>query len=225
MSGENFKSAFQHFYSSYGQVVTIIRNYGFSEESSFELRALKNNKKGRPDDVMFQFPEAVDIRVDDIIRLKQGRDLWKVYDVEDKIIGEIYVNFEAKVVKVNPSGIELTKNKKEHTIFNAPIYGGVQVGGQNNYQEVSVNIQNEIDKILSELQKIISNSNIEEIQKEDAEEAIIRISKLSKQEKNEQTINRIKTRIELLKEIINTVKELAPLATPLLLSLSKLISP
>jgi len=222
MSGETFKGVFQNFYNSYGQIITVIRNYGSPEESSFDLRALKNSKKGRPDDVMFQFAEQVDVRIDDIIKLKQGRDLWKVYDIEDKIIGDVYVNFEAKVVKVNPNGIEITKNKKEQTVFNAPIYGGVQVGGQNNSQNISINIQNEIDKILNELQKVIVKSNIEELQKEDAEEAIIRISKLSKQEQNEQTISRLKSRIELLREIINTGKELAPLATPLIISLAKL---
>ena len=48
---------------------------------------------------MFQFPEVVDVKVGDVLQMEGSRDLWEVYEIEDKVIGGEFVNMNAWVQK------------------------------------------------------------------------------------------------------------------------------
>jgi hypothetical protein len=77
----------------------VHKNWGTPQQTTVELLGLKSSEKNRPKNVMFQFPERLDIATGDVIQQKGAQDLWRVTDVEDSVHGDVYVYFEAKVEK------------------------------------------------------------------------------------------------------------------------------
>jgi hypothetical protein len=93
--------------------IIVHKNYGSENATAFEVVGMKNNEKNRPNNVMFQFSEYVDIVVGDVLQQKDGRILWKVYELDENIIDGTLLYFEAKVRKLEslapmPSGITIS---------------------------------------------------------------------------------------------------------------------
>lgn len=97
----SLKQSFQQIFLLMGGTVFIHKNWGTSQKRTIELRGLKNSEKNRPQNVMFQFPEHLDISTGDVIQQKEAQDLWRVTDVEDSVHGDVYVCFKVKVEKMS----------------------------------------------------------------------------------------------------------------------------
>ena len=97
----------------------------------------------------------VDARVqrDNVLQIKDSRDFWRVVDAEEDYQYGIATKLQVRVVKIDQSGNEIQLNASGRAVFNAPVYGGVQIGGQKNTQSVSItNTQNaEIDSAVESL--------------------------------------------------------------------------
>lgn len=204
-----------------GETIVVFNNWKQPNETSFEVIGLKNNEKGKPDKVMFQFKDRIDVHVGSVLRLKLGSDLWRVVDTEDTIIADTFIHFEAKVAKMLPDGSDARPTSRGQAVFNAPVYGGVQVGGQQNVQSVNVNTSADVSILIEKLIETISKSPVPELDREDAVEALKRVQELSTKPQTQEVVERIKARLEIVKTAIELVKDLAPVALPLLGTLAK----
>lgn len=221
-AGHQFRDGFNHFLERLGQTIIVHNNWGQPNATSFEVCGLKNNEKGKPQNVMFQFKERVDIKVGSVLQLKQGNDLWRVVDTEDEIVNDTFIYFEAKVVKMSPDGKDVQTGSKSQAIFNAPVYGGVQVGGSQNVQNISIDSQSNVAELTAKLVDLIKQSSVPDLNKDDAIEALQRLPDLANKNQTEEVLTRVKTRLDIVKTAIDMGKDLAPIAPPLLLALSKL---
>ncbi len=219
LDGEIFKNGFNQIMEQLGQTIIVHKNWGQPEASNFEVRGLKNSEKNIPHNVIFQFNERINLTVGSVLQLKGGSDLWRVVDTEDHIVADTYVSFKAKVVKIFANGEEIQKRITSQAVFNAPIYGGVQIGGERNIQNIS--LSNVVD-IVAKLDELLKSSSLPELEKEDAIEAISRIPELAKKEQSGDVLERVKTRLDIVKSTIEVSEDIAKKALPLVAILYKL---
>jgi len=122
--GRQFKAGFNMVLRQLGGTVLIHKNYGAPNQTTAEERGLKNNEKNRPNNVLFQFSERIDIQPGDVLQQKGAADLWRVTEIEDTVQGEVYVHFEAKVEKI---GAAPRFSRAGNVIVQDANYGGIQL--------------------------------------------------------------------------------------------------
>jgi len=217
-NGELFKNSFNQMLELLGQTIIVHNNWGQPKASNFEVRGLKGSEQSQPHNVIFQFKERISLTVGSVLQLKSGSDLWRVVDTEDRIVADTYVSFKAKVVKISANGEEIQTGITSHAVFNAPIYGGVQIGERNTQ---NISLSNVVD-IVAKLSELVKSSSLPELKKEDAIEAISRIPELAKKEQSKEVLERVKTRLDIVKSTIEVSGDIAKKAVPLVATLYKL---
>ncbi len=200
-----------------GGTILIHKKWGTEAQSTTEARGLKNSEKNRPDKVMFQFPEAMDIEVGDLLQQKGARDLWKVTEVEDTIHGDVYVLFEANVEKFNGTA-QRAPSGRSQVIVQGSVYGGIQLDSPNASQNISVQLF-QVDENIRRLKDLIQGGNIPELDKEEAIQALERISQLSRKEKEPSVVSKMKEKLELVKTTIDLSKDIIAPAAPYIAAL------
>lgn len=130
-------------------------------------------------------------------------------------------------VRMNPAGMEYIqgggrKQAGGTTIhYNANIgtnYGGLQQGGQNNTQNITLTNNSDFDKALSSLVELIRTSSIQDDDKEDLQGELSKVNKLALKEKNKNTLERAKLKLDYVKTSL-TGTEIAIKAAPYLTAL------
>ena len=217
--GHELKDANQELIDELGKTVNVYTDYQRDSLPSFEARSLQHTERGSGD---FRFLERYDIKKGSILQVKGARDLWKVIDTEDEVQDEVYVDFKVYVEKIDEQGNQIHVNNEGRLIINAPVQGGIQVGGSHNVQNVSININPKFDEAINTLRQLITNDkDLSEYQKEDAVEALQKLPELAKKEQSEETLKRAKDKLEIAKSVISISKDLAVVAGPYLLGIAK----
>lgn len=211
----NPRGIFQHFFAEHGQTITVHNDWNTPNASSFETRALKNRKTDTKKDV-FQLPERVDIRRGSILQIKGAQDLWRVVDTEDRIMSGQYVDFEVYIEKVDEKGEAIWGSSGTKAVFNAPVYGGVQMGGHKNTQNISIGSNSSIEEVVANLVEVLRASSLSELEKEDSIGAAQRLPQLSAKEQSSEVLNRAKSRLEIIKSAVEVSKEAGEAAAPIL---------
>ena len=101
--------------------------------------------------------------------------------------------------------------------FNAPVHGGVQVGGHKNTQNVNITSNSTVDEVVGKLVEVLKSSSLPDLEKEDAIEAAQRLPQLAEKEQSTEVLERAKSRLEIIKSTVETGKQLSEVAGPLLL--------
>ncbi len=210
-AGHSFKQGFQSFLHSMGGTVFVHRHWGTPQQTTVELRGLKNSEKNRPHNVLFQFPERIDVSAGDVIQQKGALDLWRVVDVEDCVHGDIYVYFEAKVEKMSAPSKHAATGAQ--VVVHGPNYGGIQVAGTHSTQSMNVEIL-KIEENLKHLRSLAAQLPISDLEKEEVGLAIDRISQLAAKPRSGDVIVKTREKLDLVKSVFSISKDLAALAMP-----------
>jgi hypothetical protein len=96
-------------------------------------------------------------------------------------------------------------------------FGGLQQGGQQNAQNIQVNINPEFNENLSKLIALIKESSLTEVQKEETIEDLERVGKLAQREKTPDVLEAAKKRLDLVKTSIDIATNIGPTAMTYLL--------
>jgi len=209
--GHQFRQGFEMILQQMGGTVIVYKNWGTPDETSFQVRGLKNNEKNRPSKVMFQFAERIDAQPGDVLQQKGATDLWRVVDVEDTIETDVFVLFEAKVEKLTARRGDW--NRASQVFVNGPNYGGIQVAGSHSTQAMSVEAAR-IDENLGKLRALVNKLSLNELDQEEVSLAIDRLSQLARKPRSEEVIAKAKERLDLVKSIFEVSKDFAALAAP-----------
>lgn len=148
-------------------------------------------------------------------------------DNEGNVIGHIHTGSIDRIAEAssllclklqgtNEETIESTKSQNNKAIFNGPVFGGVQIGGSQNVQNIANHTADEINNILEKMLEHLYSSSLPELEKEDAIEAVKRISELVKKEPSSGVLERIGLKLKQVTSIVQQSKELASLTAPLL---------
>ena len=208
--GEQFKRGIHLLIDTNGGPVHVHRNYGTPDQETFEHFAMKNHKKGRPDDRMFQFKERVDVQVGDVIQQKESRDLWQVIELEDRVQAGSFTCMEAKIEKMNaaPSRKGTQVNKVE---IHGDNYGGVQVGTENSSQYTHTSIvYDSVDRLM----QLVNDSDLADLDKEDAEAELDRIKKLADRDATPDVLDRVNKRVSIFRNTVAGATALAAVIEP-----------
>lgn len=114
--GRQLKAGFRSVMQEQGQDVVIVSHWNTPFQVILRVSGVKSNKEGRPDYSVFQFTEAYSIENGSIIYVPKNDTYWRVYETEDRILGNVYVLFEAKT---NKTWLELNEKEFEELILGA----------------------------------------------------------------------------------------------------------
>lgn len=103
-AGKEFRRGFFELFKTFAGSIVLHKNFNCSNVELIEVKGMKNNEKGRPANVMFQFPDKFDVKIGDVIQQKGSSDLWRIYKTEDKIIGNVFVYFITYVKRIDTNG-------------------------------------------------------------------------------------------------------------------------
>lgn len=222
MVGSQFKRAFNNIFRRMKCTVYVHKNYGTNDQITIPYQSLKNREENNPSKVMFQFPERVDISVGDIIQQKNAYDLWEVYDTEDTIIGDVFIDFRAKVNKV---GAPKPHQHGGNVIIQGSNYGAIQSNSPQANQSVSiVNNNNSISAPITELRKLLQNDEIDELDKEECDVALTRIEELSSRTDEPKALEIIQRKLDMVNSVFGAANNLAELAAPYIDAITRAIA-
>jgi hypothetical protein len=217
--GRQLKAGFKMLLTQVGGDVLIHRNHGAPDQTTCTARGLKNNKKNRPNEVMFQFPERVDIEHGDVLQQKGASDLWRVTETEDHVVSDTYLYFEAKVEMI---GAAPRNSRTGNVIVQGHNYGGIQLNATRGTQNVSSQVV-AISEPIYKLRELLKSGDIGELDREEAENALERISQLAQKERTPEVLGRIKDKLDVVNGIFAVAANLATLASPYIDVISRAI--
>jgi len=150
--GNAVRQAFQAMVRIQGQTILIHHNFDTPDATSFEARGLKNQADNSRQ-VVFQFPEQLDIPVGAVLQVKGSRDYWKATDTEDTIADDTFVLFEVRVEKINIAGQPTRPSVKGGTVYNLQ---GTHARVNIHSQDSSVNISHHItEHLFADMRQVI----------------------------------------------------------------------
>jgi len=100
--------------------------------------------------------------------------------------------------------------------FNAPIYGGIQTGGQHNVQHNTISIDPSFDDAVAKLTALLQEAALPDLHKEEAIISLQRVHQLAQKEKSSEVIKLAKDKLDIVKNVIDTGKGLAEITMPYL---------
>jgi len=204
-----------------GSTIVVYKNCGKLGETSVELKGVKNNRKGRPHAVIFQFLDDPGVTRGDVIKLKAGSQLWRVTNKSETIVGDSILSHDVDVESTSSTAV--TPAKAGHSIVvHGPVHGGIQIDSPNASQ---VNlVQTGISTTIRELKELFQGSSLTELDKEEATLALSRIGDLSAKSKSPELLAKVAEKIGYLKKIAADAGAIGTTALPLLEKLYHWIS-
>ena len=209
--GDTFKHLFEDTHLEMrGSDLTIYKNWNTPNMSSAESRAIKESEQ------KFEFPVDTNIEKDDVVQINGSRSFWKVLDIDEEIQYGTASNLNVKVIKIDHLGNEIRINSQGKAVFNAPVYGGVQVGGQNNTQTNTVNTNSDFTKAINDLLKLVENSSLNPVQKIHTKADVQIIKDLADLGKSPEVAQLANSKLEAVKEVISMTADMTSLGMVLI---------
>jgi hypothetical protein len=151
--GEALREGFEAIFEEMAQTITVHENFNTSKASSYEAKGLKNTEGKNSRQVVFQFPDPLDIGVGSVLQLKGSRDYWRVTDTEDIVEDSTLINFEVRVEKVNLAGQSTRSSMSRGNTFNLQ---GTHSRVNIQSQDSSVNISHQVtENIFADMRQVI----------------------------------------------------------------------
>ena len=151
--GDALRQKFEVLLEVYGQTVIVHHDFNTPEATSFEIRGRKTTEERYSKQVIFQFPDPIDVPVGSVLQPKGSRDYWRVTDTEDIIEDDTFINFEARVEKINLAGQPTRPSVKGGSTFNLQgPHSRVNIQSQDN----SINISHQItENVFADMRQVI----------------------------------------------------------------------
>lgn len=194
-----------------GQDVVHYTDFDTEDEDPQRLEALKTkDDEGTP---YFAFPEQEDISEGDFLQIEGARDLWEVVHVEDVMSAGEFVKFQVFVEKVGSDGSTPSDEEQTHAVIQGPVYGGIQIGGEGNRQDIDVAVDSDIMEATQALADLFSSSDLSSLEKQDAYEALQRLQTLSDYDIEDSEVEeRAEERIQRLRDLAQVANLTAAVA-------------
>jgi hypothetical protein len=148
-----YQQAFKTMLRIKGQTIIVHENFNTPEATYYEVKGLRNTAGNRSSQVVFQFPEPLDFKVGAVLQAKESRDYWRVTDTEDIVEEDKFINFEARVEKINLAGQPTRPVLKGGNTFNlhGP-HSRVNIQSHDN----SMNISHQVtENVFAEIRQVI----------------------------------------------------------------------
>lgn len=220
--GLRSKQAFEHLLRRMGSTVQIHKHWGTPNQQTVEAPALKNGDDKLPNKVMFQFSQHMNIEIGDVLQQMGSYDSWRVIETEDQIVGGVYVCFEVSVEKPSNQAAGAIYGRSQ-VIVQGSVFGGIQIDSPHATQSVSAQVL-QVDENLCRLRELLQRAPISGLEKEDASQALDRISQLMRKQRNPEVIAKIKEKLELVKITFDLAKDIAGTAAPYLTAIGESIA-
>ena len=202
-AGEQFKRSLNILFQQLKSSILVYKDYENDKQNVIEVVGMKNHEKGHRDKVMFQFQDYVDIEVGDVLQQKNARILWKVYELDELVVNDTLVHFDAKVRKLDALG-PMPATTPSVTIAISDVSGNVQIAGHNAQQTITSN--STVNNAIGELQKILEEKTLTEEQIEIIADALDVIENAVAKEKTLALLDRVSKKVTQISSIFHSVE-------------------
>lgn len=218
MMGHSLRQAFEMSLSTAGSTVQI--SHPSSGGMPSTAKAIKHQDGGGE---YFSFLSQGDLAPGCAIARIGASESWIVDRIEPSITSDVLVKVKAYVHRASSAKVNDNPLPPGSLVINASnnSYVTLQHGGQGNTQKVHISSRNEVSRHLEDLKRIISESTLEEIDKEDAQAEISRISELSTKNQTADVLKRMDDRLGIISSIVARASGLAVLVAPAIEGLRK----
>jgi len=195
--GEALRNIFEnHILKINGADMTIYKNFATDRMESMSSRVIKEGSK-------FLMAASTDIESGDVFQIEGSKSLLRIVDIEEEMAMGTLHHLIVSATKIDQLGNEIGFNNEGNAVFNAPVYGGVQVGGSGNAQ--NINLSNSDPQLLNaftELAKIAAGTS--ELDKEEILTELDYLKRLVEKEKTPDVLEKMQKRMNLLKTAVET---------------------
>ncbi|QMU63178.1 MAG: hypothetical protein GKR88_02075 [Flavobacteriaceae bacterium] len=98
-AGKEFRKGFLTLFETFKSTVLIHQNYKCNNAEIIEVQGMKNADKKDSSKIMFQFPEKFEVNKGDVIQQKGSTVIWKIYEIEDRVVNDAFICFVLHVKK------------------------------------------------------------------------------------------------------------------------------
>jgi hypothetical protein len=185
-----------------GQTIIVHENFNTPEATYYEVKGLRSTAGNRSSQVLFQFPEPLDFKAGAVLQAKGSRDYWRVTDTEDIVEEDKFINFEARVEKINVSGQPTRPSLKGGPTYNLH---GTHARVNIQSQDSSINISHQVtENVFADMRQVIQTHI------ENEEERTVILNKLSEMEEAKGSPNFTDKYREFISSAANHMSVLAP---------------
>ena len=213
--GKRLANTAKRMLNQHGQILIISSDLDNLDNPLMEVIGMKSSSDGTGQ-AEFHIAKQVEIPTGSIIKAKGSNDHWKVIYTEEYCIIDEFCYLKVFTEKIDKIGKPVKPAERANAVFHGPVTGAVQVGGENNTQNVVITINQAFDNAIAELQKHIKSSALDELDKEDALEALERLPQLANKKDSPGILERAKERLDKLTRIIGLSADLYTIGPPLL---------
>jgi len=185
-----------------GQTIVVHENFNTPEATYYEAKGLRSTAGDRSSQVVFQFPEPLDFKVGAVLQAKGSRDYWRVTDTEDIVEEDKFINFEARVEKINVAGEPTRPSLKNSTTYNLH---GTHARVNIQSQDSSINISHQTtENLFADMRQVIQT------QIQSAEERNLILDRLNELEAAKGTTSFVQKYQAFIASAANHVTLIAP---------------
>lgn len=173
---------------------------------------------------IFKFDADDEVSMGSNIRVENGKDIWRVVDIMDEMSRfEGKIGHKVFVQRVGHNGQLIDHNAESRASFYGPTAIGVmQVGGVGNTATGSALVNVQAEQTINKLMEVFQKSDeIEDTDKEQALEALEKITQLSRREQTRGVLDWIKRSVTTVAEIATRGQQLATVVMPLVEEIRK----
>ncbi len=215
--GETARYAFEHMVEIMGESILAHKNWNTPQQTSVEVRGLKNSEPGRSRGTVFQFPKDPGLSVGDVLQQNGARDFWRVTELHDDVEAGVFIYLEARVENLHAKAQPARDTSQGHNVVvHGDVHGGIQVASRGSVQHNNVQIS-KIKNDLQQLKDLFASSALPDLEKEEAALALARITDLASRQKSPDILAKINGKLAELTTLAASVTSLATSAGPLIL--------
>lgn len=188
--------------------VSVYKGWNTDNMTRTELRAVK--EKGA-----FHFRVDDEISKGDVIQPAGSKSFWRVVDTDEEFALGTATHQIVRVEKIDELGNKVHLNAEGRAVFYGNVTGGVQVGGHGNTQTVQIATTGnaDFDKAVEALLRLVENSGLSELDKEEVSIDIQRMNELAKKPPSVDLVEKAQKRLSLIKttlEVAGLVGKASP---------------
>lgn len=215
--GETMKNAFQMALNQGGSTVSIETEHG----PATTMKALKHHDRGGD---YFSFPELGQLCEGAVLSRAGSPERWVVDHLEHALTGDVLVKVKA-YVRPAAGGCAMPNRPLAPVTINATnSQVTLQHGGQGNTQHVNISLKGELGRQIEELKKLIADSALDDLDKEEAHAEVQRIAALAEKPKTPDVLERMNGRLRSVTGIVQKSAVIAAQIAPVIEGIRRCVS-
>jgi hypothetical protein len=215
--GDMMREDFKMILGESGSTIIIENESGFITE----VKGIKSRKHGRE---VFAFSDSIALSIGVTLVIKATMERWIVDEVEPIVESDVVVSVNVYAHKAGSSPKAAGMRSGPLTINAHNSQVTLQHGGQGNTQHVNISVKGELGRHIEDLKKLIADSALDDLDKEEAHAEVQRVAVLAEKPKTPDVLERMNGRLKSVTGIVQKSAVIAAQIAPVIEGIRRCVS-